>query len=108
MELKLKIIVVVVVGTVVVLWAMVAAAVVYPWMQALMAGAKIPLTRILGMKMRGSDPKLLIPVYITLVHSGEKIPIAEIESIYMANKFAVTNAGDLLRLVRDHTKSQTP
>lgn len=77
-----------------------------PWLHALFSGAAIPLARIIGMRLRGNPPKLLIDAYVTMIHAGETTSINDVESVYIANKSQATDTDSLVRLVREfkHTK----
>jgi uncharacterized protein YqfA (UPF0365 family) len=72
-----------------------------PWLHALFSGAAIPLARIIGMRLRGNPPNLLIDAYIAMIHAGETISINDIEAVYIANKSQATNPDTLVRLVRE-------
>ena len=73
----------------------------HPWIKAFFSGAKIPLARIIGMRLRGNPPKLLIDTYLAMIHAGEEVSMADVESVYIANKSQATNSDILAQLVRE-------
>jgi len=67
-----------------------------PWLQAIMAGAPVSIIHIIGMRMRGNPPELIIPAYISLHHSGDMIPLSEVESTYIANPGRIHTVKELV------------
>lgn len=63
------------------------------WFRALVSGAHISMAKLIGMKMRKVDVKLIVPKYITARKAGIKISIDELENHYMAG-------GDIERVVK--------
>jgi uncharacterized protein YqfA (UPF0365 family) len=54
------------------------------WMRCLLTGAHVSMGRLLGMKLRGVNLKLLIDAYISGKKSGLNVHIAELETHYLA------------------------
>lgn len=54
------------------------------WFRALASGAYVSMFRLVGMKMRKVDYKLLTNIYIVSQKAGLKIPIVELETHLMA------------------------
>ncbi len=77
-----------------------------PWLHALFSGAAIPLAIIIGMRLRGSPPKLLIDAYVAMIHAGEITSINDVESVYIANKTQAVDADSLVRLVREYERTK--
>ncbi len=77
-----------------------------PWLHALFSGAAIPLARIIGMRLRGNPPKLLIDAYVTMIHAGETTSINDVESVYIANKSQAVDTDSLVRLVREYERTK--
>jgi uncharacterized protein YqfA (UPF0365 family) len=70
-----------------------------PWMRAMMSGAPVMLTSILGMRLRGTPPNLVIDAYIQLRMRGHDVELADVERLYIAQRQRVRSAGDLVDLV---------
>jgi uncharacterized protein YqfA (UPF0365 family) len=77
-----------------------------PWLNAIFSGAAVPLGVIIGMRLRGNPPKLLIDAYATMIQSGEKTSIADVESVYIANRNQATDIDSLVRLVQEHERDK--
>jgi uncharacterized protein YqfA (UPF0365 family) len=56
------------------------------WTRALCCGVHVRMTHIIGMRLRGSPPGFLIDAYCSLVHSGQRTSMREVESCYIAEK----------------------
>jgi len=67
-----------------------------PWLRATLSGVRIDMARIVGMRLRGNSPILLIDAYLELKHSGHEVDFDTLEHIYLANKSRIRNAGDLV------------
>lgn len=63
------------------------------WFRALVSGAHISMAKLIGMKLRKVDIKLIVPKYITARKAGIDISIDELETHYMAG-------GDIDRVVK--------
>ena len=63
------------------------------WFRASVSGAHITMAKLVGMKMRKVDVKLIVPKYITARKAGIKISIDELENHCMAG-------GDIDRVVK--------
>ena len=63
------------------------------WFQALVSNAHVSMHKLLGMKMRKVDVKMIVPQYITAKKAGVKLSIDELETHYMAG-------GDVARVVK--------
>lgn len=74
---------------------------VRPWLQALFSGEPVALFNILGMRLRGNPPSLLIDAYIVLKKRGFETSIAEVENIYIANKDRIRDFQDLIDRVQE-------
>lgn len=73
-----------------------------PWVRAYFPGGALPLSTIIGMRLRGNPPMLLIDAYLTMLKSGERASVDIIEALYIANKSNATDVDTLVRLVREH------
>jgi len=62
------------------------------WFRALASGAHVSMLRLIGMKMRKVDYKLLVDTYIVSQKAGLNIPIVELETHLMAG-------GDIIKVV---------
>ena len=62
------------------------------WFRALVSGAHISMSRLVGMKLRKIDSTMLIEAYVAARKAGLTIDINELETHYMAG-------GDVVRVV---------
>lgn len=80
--------------------------IVQPWLKATMSGGPVSVAQILGMRLRRSPVPLLLDEYLTCVHQQQDIGLAEIESIYIANRMDIYDQDDLHRHVEAYLKSE--
>ncbi|MFC1497756.1 hypothetical protein ACFLS1_04670 [Verrucomicrobiota bacterium] len=78
-----------------------------PWRHALFSGAAVSMPYIIGMRLRGNPPMLLIDAYIKLKKQSVPTFIQEVEVVYIANKVKASTTGELVKLVMEHRKNQT-
>ncbi len=62
------------------------------WIRALMSGARVPLSSLIGMKLRRVPPSLIVDARIRLVKSGLNYPTNSLEAHYLAG-------GDIINVV---------
>ena len=72
-----------------------------PWRKALTSGAPVPLLCIVGMRLRGNPPMLLIDAYIKLRKMGVDVSIAIVEVVYITNKGKARTPDILATLVME-------
>ena len=70
-----------------------------PWLRAMMSGAPASIMSILGMRLRGTPPNLVIDAYIQLRMRGRETKLADVERTYIAQRQRVRSTGDLVDLV---------
>ncbi len=63
------------------------------WFRAVVSGAYVPMSKLIGMKMRKVDVNKIVLTYITARKAGLTLSIDELETHYMAN-------GDVERVVK--------
>ena len=80
--------------------------VVRPWVRAFSSGTFVPLLYILGMRLRGTPPGLLIDAYIALLKAGETVDLALVEAVYLANRSADRNEQDLVHKVEEAMRKE--
>lgn len=80
--------------------------IIRPWIRLKMSGGRGSLLSIVGMRLRGTPPLMIVDAYTSLLHSGEKVRLAEVESQYVANRAQIMDTRDLLNLVRELKRSQ--
>ncbi|MBA2116057.1 flotillin-like FloA family protein [Bremerella alba] len=73
-----------------------------PWLQVLMSGGKASVFQILGMRLRGSNVKLVTEAYIMLVQRGQKVSLSQVEAQYLARKNVIMNSQDLMQIVEQN------
>lgn len=69
------------------------------WIRALFSGAAVPFATIVGMRLRGNPPALLIDAYIQLRKIGVMVGIDFVEVVYIANKTKASTPDMLAKLV---------
>lgn len=62
------------------------------WFRALVSGARISMGRLVGMRLRRINMRMIVEAYITATKAGLNIDISELETHYMAG-------GDVLKVV---------
>jgi uncharacterized protein YqfA (UPF0365 family) len=72
-----------------------------PWLRAAANGAPLSFFSILGMRLRGNPPSLLIDAYVALQHDGVNATIAEVEKTYIVNRGRVRTPSDLVDLAKN-------
>lgn len=77
-----------------------------PWLRAFLSGAPVSTLQIIGMRLRGNPPRLIVDAHITLVHSQAATSIHEVESVYLGNKDSVRTSADLVKLVTEHVAAR--
>lgn len=72
-------------GLLVVLFAVIIAVIpVKVWLRCLLTGAHVSIGRLLGMKLRGVNLKLIVESYITARKAGLNVQVGELETHYLA------------------------
>jgi uncharacterized protein YqfA (UPF0365 family) len=77
--------------------------VVRPWLRALGHGTPVSMVSIIGMRLRGNPPVLLIDAYIALHRASVATTIADVENTYIDNRTRVRNSEDLVHFVKSKT-----
>src|SRR5688500_15427876 len=77
-----------------------------PWIRAAASGCPVSLLSILGMRLRGSPPSLVVDAYIALRRSGVNATIADVEGVYIDKRTRVRSRDDLVALVTDSVASR--
>ncbi len=55
-----------------------------PWTKALLSGLRIPLARLMGMKLRNVSPEIIVDAYIKAHHASIPLTLEQLESHYIA------------------------
>jgi uncharacterized protein YqfA (UPF0365 family) len=77
------------------------AAIARPWIRAAASGAPISIFSILGMRLRGSSPTLVIDAYIALKRAGVAADIYVVEGTYIDHRTRIRSRDDLIELVKN-------
>jgi uncharacterized protein YqfA (UPF0365 family) len=56
------------------------------WVRGLLGGVRVSLLDVLGMRLRGNPPGLLVDAHLVLKQRGIESSIAEVETTYVAHK----------------------
>ena len=59
-----------------------------PWLRAVLNNTPVSVAHIIGMRLRGNPPILLIDAMIALTRGGVSTTIAEVEGVYVDNRCA--------------------
>lgn len=70
-----------------------------PWIRAFFSGAAVPLAAVVGMRLRGNPPMLLIDAFIQLRKTSVMVGINVVEVVYIANKMKASSPDILVELV---------
>lgn len=90
----------IVIGTFALLFVLAVLLVLRPWLRARLGGGlDVRVPHIIGMRLRGNPPMLLVDAYLKLLHSGRRTTIQMVESCYIANKGRVPDVDTLVMLV---------
>jgi len=64
-----------------------------------LAAAPIPWGAIVGMRLRGTPPELIVDAYVSLVKRGETVDWSIVEATYLAHRRANMTSSELAGLV---------
>ena len=81
--------------------------IVRPWIRMKMTGGRGSLLQILGMRLRGNPTMLIVEAYTSLIHSGDKVHLMEVESQFVANRANVSSSSDLMEVVREFKRRES-
>ena len=73
---------------------------VRPWLRAILHGTPVTLLQIVGMRLRGNPPSLLIDACVSLNRGGVSATIANVENVYIDHKNRVLTSEDLVEWVK--------
>lgn len=85
-------------GAVLVVWF--ALRLLTPWLAATAGGAPVSLRQIFGMRVRGSDPGLIVAALNAFVKLGEPVPPEEVEAACLGLPVEQRNLAALVRATR--------
>ena len=71
-----------------------------PWLRAILHGLSVTLLQIVGMRLRGHSPLLLIDACISLRREGASVTIVDVENVYSDHKNMIVTSDDLVRWVK--------
>jgi uncharacterized protein YqfA (UPF0365 family) len=77
-----------------------------PWIAAWATGAPVSLVQLFGMRMRGSDPALIVVALNTFAKVGETVPPAEVEAAYLGLPSDQRNLSALIRATRPNVMAR--
>jgi len=69
------------------------------WIQGLLCGVPVSIGQIIGMRLRGNPPGLIIDTIFTLKGRGFATNAAKVETVYIANKGQFLTPNQLADLV---------
>ena len=77
-----------------------------PWLRALFHGAPVSILHIVGMRLRGNPPRLLIDAYIALRRADLEVTIGDVENAYIDGRNRILTSDDLVELVKKGAKAR--
>src|SRR4029078_11637344 len=80
-----------------------------PWLRGLLSGVPVSMARLLGMRIRGVPPRLIVDAIVTLVHRGYPINRDlwyHTESLYLAQRGLIQSPEQLADLMERQLKMQ--
>ena len=81
------------------------------WLRAFLSGVPVSVVQILGMRLRGVPPRLIVDSLITLVHRGhpyDRMLGYQAESLYLAQRGLIRSPEHLADLVEKSLKADGP
>jgi uncharacterized protein YqfA (UPF0365 family) len=69
------------------------------WRHAVFSGAPIPWRAILGMRLRGTPPRMIVDAYVILVKRGKTVDWRMVEAAYLAHGGARRDVAELVAVV---------
>jgi uncharacterized protein YqfA (UPF0365 family) len=82
-----------------------------PWLRGFMGGAPVTILQLIGMRIRGVPPRLIVDALITLVHRGHPPDRGRYylaESLYLAQRGLIQSPEQLADQVEKQLKSRGP
>lgn len=77
-----------------------------PWVKATLAGAPVSIFHIIGMRLRGTPPGLIIDALVQLRMRGTETTVREVETQYLAHQQRIRAAFDLVDAVEANLAEQ--
>jgi uncharacterized protein YqfA (UPF0365 family) len=107
MPREMMIVVLVVATLVFAVFVLMFLAIVRTWLEGTLAGVKVSFFDIIGMKLRRTDPNVIVKAAILLKSNGVQVPVTEIEASYLRLRGMVRGPTELAtRILQERTDSQ--
>lgn len=78
----------------------IAMVVVRPWLRVMLSGGRASVLQILAMRLRGTPAMLVCDAYVSLLHAGEVVDLADVESLYLVHRGDIHSSQDLVERMR--------
>jgi uncharacterized protein YqfA (UPF0365 family) len=82
------------------------ALVVRHWLREFLHGLPVSLFQILGMRLRGNPPFVMIDAYIQLRRAGEEVTLTELEHTYIDSRSRIFTGAELVNVFESRFKSR--
>jgi len=69
------------------------------WLRAFLFGVPVSLLEILGARLRGNPPALLVDAYIALKHGGADVTFRDVENAYFDARTRIVTSNELVDVV---------
>lgn len=77
------------------------------WIRAFLHGYPVMIVTLIGMRLRGSPPGLLVDAYITLRRTGMDITIRDVENTYIDARPRAQTGDELVEIVKKRAAAGT-
>lgn len=75
------------------------------WLRAFLNGGRVSVIDILGMRLRGNPPGLLVDALLVLQHRGVEASLPDVESTYLAHTGMPLSPIELAELVQQRLEN---
>lgn len=77
-----------------------------PWLRAFLFGVPVSLLELLGARLRGNPPALLVDAYISLKHAGEEVTFRDVELAYFDGRSRIFTSHELVEVVKQRNRAK--
>lgn len=81
--------------------------IIVPWLKAITSGVPVSIFAILGMRLRGTPPALVIDALVQLRMRGVETTVREVETQYLAHQHRIRAPFDLVDVVEANLAEQS-
>jgi uncharacterized protein YqfA (UPF0365 family) len=78
-----------------------------PWLKAITSGAPVSIFHVIGMRLRGTPPGLIVDALVQLRMRGVETTVREVETQYLAHQHRIRAPFDLVDVVEANLADQS-